>query len=282
MRVKVFLVLSLLAPGARAEFKPFGAGASEELPALNFCAEGKLLVFSGSCRPGEKNKDVISPKACNDVVAALRQGLPVLYPNAFVQYSRDLGSDEVMRSLMRPGVLGFFFVGEGDAKGAFVTGPDREKVYPDISACLSDFDLFGGFSSHSKYSPSGAAPKAERGLVLSRAETLYSAAGALPDSWPELCKPRLSLVYPTRTFAGRMKDDVKKFMGLLQEEKRKHVLKTLGTICDGCAAHMAAGSELARFCPPASNVCRTRRIAPGTEKFILENYCLGLAPAPSR
>lgn len=280
--IKAFLVFSLFATGASAGFPAFGARGAGELPPLSFCAEGKFLIFSGSCRPGKKNKDVISPKACSDVVSALRDGLSVLYPNAIVLDSRDLGPDEVMQSLMRPGVLGFFFVGEGDAEGAFVTGPEREKVYPDVSACLSDFDLFGGFTSHSKFSPSAPAPKAERGLVLSRAETLYSAAGALPDSWPELCKPRLSLVYPTRTFAGRMKDDIKKFMGLLQEEKRKHVLKTLGTICDGCAAHLAAGSELARFCPPHSNVCRTRRIAPGTEKFILENYCLALAPAPSR
>ena len=44
--------------------------------------------------------------------------------------------------------------------------------------------------------------------------------GAAPaGSWPRLCKPGVSLVYPTRTFAGGMKTDVKKFLNLLADEK---------------------------------------------------------------
>jgi len=280
--IKAFLILSLLAPAARAEFRTFGARAAEELPQMSFCGSGQFIIFTGSCQPGKKNKDAMSPKACGDVVSALTDGLPVLYPNASVQVVSDRGAEEVMNALTRPGVLGFFFVGEGDTKGAFITGPGRERVYPDINACMSAYDLFGGFTSHSKYSPAVPAPAADRGLILSRTETLYAATGAMPDSWVKFCKPRLSLVYPTRTFAGRIKDDIKKFMGMLQDEKRKHALKTLGTICDNCAGHAAAGDELARFCPPSSNVCRARKLTPDTAKFILENYCLALAPAPSR
>lgn len=279
--IKAFLLLALAAPPALAEFKPFGSQAAA-VPAINFCAAGKFLVYRGSCSPGGKKKDVISPKACNDVAALLSDGLPALYPNAAVENHGGLSAEEVMQSLMRPGVLGFFFVGEGDTRGAFITGPERGRVYPDISACLSNYDLFAGFTSHSKYSPAFPAPKEDKALVLSRTQTLFYGAGAISDSWPKLCKPRLALVYPTRTFAGRMKDDVKKFLELLQEEKRRHVLKTLATICDNCQGHAAAGNELARFCPPNSDVCRLRKITPGSEEFILKNYCLAHAPAPSK
>ncbi len=279
--MKIFLLLALLASTARAEFQPFGVQAPE-LPPINFCASGKLLVFLGSCSPGGKMKDVISAKACGDVASMLSGGLPVLYPNAEVESYTGLSADEVMAGLMRPGVLGFFFVGEGDTKGAFITGPERERVYPDISGCMSDYDLYGGFTSHSKYSPSLPAPKADRALVISRTQTIFGGGGAVADSWPKLCKPRLSLVYPTRTFAGRMKDDVKKFLSLLQEEKRRHVLKTLAVICDNCAGHVAANDELAQLCPPASAVCKLRKITPGSEEFILKNYCRALAPAPAR
>ncbi len=277
---KTLLFLALLVSPAQAEFKPFGTRAAEP-PPINFCASGKFLVYLGSCSPGGKMKDVISGKACGDVGAMLSDGLPVLYPNAAVEGHTGLSADEVMAGLMRPGVLGFFFVGEGDVKGAFITGPERERVYPDISACMSDYHLFAGFTSHSRYSPAFPAPAADRALVISRTQIIFDGGGAAVDSWPKLCKPRLSLVYPTRTFAGRMKDDVKKFLGLLQEEKRKHVLKTLTAICDNCPGHAAANNELARFCPPNSDVCKLRRITPGSEKFILKNYCLALAPAPS-
>jgi hypothetical protein len=127
----------------------------------------------------------------------------------------------VFSAVARAGVIGFFFIGEGDSKGGFITGPELKAVSPDISACMSKYDLFGGFTSYSKYSPSAPASKAARGPVLSRSETLYLKKGAVKDSWTELCEPRLSLVYPTRTYAGRMKNDIKKFLLLLQEEKKK-------------------------------------------------------------
>lgn len=279
--IKIFALLALLAAPSQAEFRAF-AQQGAEVPPLNFCASGKFLVYLGSCSPKGKMKDVISSKACSDIGGMLSDGLPVLYPNATVEGYTGLSAEDVMQSLMRPGVLGFFFVGEGDAKGAFITGPERERVYPDMSACMSDMDLFAGFTSHSKYSPASPAPKSERALVISRTQTLFGGSGAMADSWPKLCKPRVSLVYPTRTFAGRMKDDVKKFMNLLQEEKRKHVMKTLTAICDNCQGHVAANDELARFCPPSSEICGQRKITPGSEEFILKNYCLAHAPAPSR
>ncbi len=265
---------------ARAEFKPFGAAATA-MPPLNFCASGKLIVYTGSCSPAGKMKDVISAKACNDVTSVLLDGLPLLYPNAEVEHYSDLTAEEVMNSLMRPGVLGFFFVGEGDVKGAFITGPGRERVYPDASACLSYFDLFAGFTSHSKYSPAMSAPKSERALVLSRTQIIYGTAGAMPDSWPKLCKPMISLVYPTRTFSGRMKGDAKKFMDMLLDEKRRQVLKTLAAICDHCQEHLAANDDLARFCPPNSDACTVRDITAGSGQFILQNYCRAYGPVAS-
>jgi hypothetical protein len=272
----------LAAPAVYAQFKPFGQAAQAEAPALSFCAQGKMLVFTGDCSPSASNKDAISPKACSDVSAVLGSALPVLYPNTQLENYADLTPEEVMQALMRPNVLGFFFIGRGDTKGAFITGPEKGKVYPDVAACLSAFELFGGFTSHSRYSPALAAPAAARGKVLARTELVYGGAGAAPESWAKLCKPKWSLVYPTRTFAGRMKGDALKLSALLQEEKRKHVLKTLSAVCDNCPSHVAAGDELARLCPPNSDVCKLRKITPGSEEFILKNYCAALAPVTAR
>jgi len=278
----LLLFLALSAPAARAEFRPFNAPAADA-PSMNFCASGKFVIAAGSCSPGGKKKDVISPKACDDAARTLYDGLSALYPNAAAEFYQDLTPDELMEKLARPLVLGFFFVGEGDVKGGFLTGPEKEPFYPNALVCGANaIDLFGGFTSHSKYSPDYAAPKADRGLVLARTQTIYDGAPASPGSWPKLCKPRVSLVYPTRTFAGRMKDDVKKFLGLLQDEKKKHVLKTLGGICDNCRGHLEAGDNLAQLCPPNSDVCKLRKIIPGSEEYILKNYCSALAPTPSR
>jgi len=281
--VKVLLLAALLflSGHAAAEFKPFGTQAREEAPELAFCAQGKMLVFTGDCDPLPSVPDEISPKACASASSLLGEALASLYPNARPEYHENLSGDEVMAALMRPNVLGFFFIGRGDTKGAFVTGPGKDRVYPDVSACMSGFDLFGGFTSHSRYSPAAPAPKAARGKVLARTEMVYSGQGAPADSWARLCKPKWSLVYPTRTFAGRLKGDAMKLAAQLQEEKRRHVLKTLSAICDNCPGHVAAGDELAALCPPNSNVCKLRKITPGSEEFILKNYCRALAPAPA-
>lgn len=278
----LLFVMALALSPAHAEFRPFNAPSGEG-PAMNFCATGKFVIAAGSCSPGGKLKDVISAKACEDVSRTLYDGLSYLYPNATVEFHQDLTPDELTEKLVRPLILGFFFVGEGDAKGGFLTGPAREPFYPNALVCgTNSFDLFGGFTSHSKYSPDLGAPKADRGLVLARTQTIYAGAAAAPGSWAKLCKPRISLVYPTRTFAGRMKDDVKKLMAVLQDEKKKHVLKTLAGICDNCQGHLEAGDALAQLCPPNSTVCKLRKIVPGSEEFILKNYCSALAPTPSR
>lgn len=274
----LLVLLALAAAPAGAEFQPFNA-APAAAPETDFCAPGKFLIFAGSCSPVGKRKDVISPKSCGDAAQTLYDGLSYLYPNAAVEFHQDLAPEEVVRKLMRPMILGFFFVGEGDAKGGFVTGPERQRLYPDLSVCqLGKFDLFAAFTSHSKYSPDAPARKADTAMVISRSELLYGGAGAAPGSWARLCRPGLSLVYPTRTFAGRIKDDLKKLLGALQDQKKKHVLKTLGTICDGCQGLVASGNSLAQFCPPNSNICKQRKITPGTEEFILKNYCAALGP----
>lgn len=276
------LALSLAAAPSRAEFRPFNS-AKQELPPINFCASGKFVIAAGSCVPSGAKKDAISPKACADAAQLLYDGLSYLYPNAQVEFHEDLTPDEVLEKLLRPMVLGFAFVGEGDRKGGFVTGPEAQRLYPSQGACQSGaIDVFAGVTSHSKYSPDSPARKADTGNVISRQELVFSGAGAPEGSWAAYCKPRLALVYPTRTFAGRVKDDVRKLLGALQDEKKRHVLKTLNTICDNCDGHVRAGGPLAQLCPPNSNVCRLRKIVPGSEELILKNYCGALAPSPSR
>lgn len=277
------LVLLLWAAQARAEFRPFNAAPRKETPPINFCASGRFVIFAGNCTPGSRHKDAISPKACRDVAQTLYDGLSYLYPNAKVEFQQDLAPEEATQLLLRPLTLGFALVGAGDTKGGFVTGPDNGRLYPNLSVCQAGgLDLIAAFTSHSKYSPDSPARKTDTAVVISRSEVLYGGAGAAPGSWAALCKPRLALVYPTRTFAGRAKDDIGKFMDLLQEEKKKHVLKTLATICDNCKGHVEAGDNLSQLCPPNSNVCKLRKIVPGSEELILKNYCSALAPTPSR
>ena len=280
MKTLIAIVFLSLPPAGFAQFYVNDAAPQGEEPVIDFCSQGRFLIFTGNCALSEnsKFKDSITLKACADIPAFLSQGLGALYPQARTDIYRNLPADSVYETLMKPFVLGFFFVGEGDAKGGFVTGPKKEKVYPAIEACVSKYDLYGGFTSHSKYSPAIAAPRALRGLVLSRVEILHGDSLSQPGSWTRLCKPKLSLVYPTRTFAGRMKSDAAKFFETLKEEKKRQVLKTLEGICSACPRYIAAGHTLARLCPPNSDVCKVKKILPGTEKFILENYCLAIHP----
>lgn len=278
--IKTLLILSVLAAPAGAQFKPFYPSGEEAEP-VNFCASGKFVIATGDCKPSEAHKDEISPRACRDTASAIYDGLMYLYPNAAVEFYEDPEPDELMGKMTRPLVKGFFFIGRGDAKGGFLTGKGR--LYPDIGGCASGtIEAVGGFTSHSKYSPGSRAPKKDTGKVISRLELVYDGAKAPAGSWARLCKPRFALVYPTRTFAGRLKADVKKLMGALMDEKTRHVLKTLSVICENCPGHVAAGSPLAALCPPNSEVCRVGKILPGTEKLVLDNYCAALAPTASR
>ncbi|MBI4802929.1 MAG: hypothetical protein HY796_10440 [Elusimicrobia bacterium] len=248
---------------------------------VNFCSQGKLLVFTGSCSlpKNSRIKDSISEKACADVRAILASRLPVLYPYARVLDYRNLTGAAFAERLAQPevlGVLGFFLIGEGDVQGGFITGPAKDRVYPAAELCTSKYDLFGGFISHSKYSPSVPAPRSLRGLVISKTELVYNSAGAVSDSWPRVCKPMISLVYPTRTFAGRMKNDALKLVAELEEQKKKQVLKVLENICKMCDTYVRIGHELAKLCPPNADVCTVKRIPPGEAKLVLDNYCAAI------
>lgn len=280
--IRTLLMIAVLAAPAGAQFRPFSPSGEEPEP-LNFCASGKLVIATGNCDPSSAHKDAISRKACKAAASSLYDGLSYLYPNVKVEFYEDPDPDELLGRLTRPLVKGFFFIGRGDAKGGFVTGPKAARLYPDIAGCSSgEVEVFGGFTSHSKYSPEAPAGKKDTGKVLSRMELVYGGSKSPAGSWPRLCKPRIALVYPTRTFAGRLKDDVNKLMGELMDEKKRHVLKTLAVICANCPGHVAAGSPLAALCPPNSEVCRAGKILPGTEKLVLDNYCAALAPTASR
>ena len=280
MKTLITIVLLSLPAAGFAQFYVNDPASQGDGQVIDFCSQGRFLIFTGNCSLPERSKykDSITVKACADVPALLSQGLGSLYPHAKTEIYQDLPADSVYGTLAQPFILGFFFVGEGDIKGGFVTGPKKEKVYPAAEACISRYDLYGGFTSHSKYSPDFPAPVALRGRILSRTEIIYGGEGAMAASWPKLCKPKLSLVYPTRTFSGRLKNDTTKFFETLREEKTKQVLKTLEGICASCSQYIQAGHPLARLCPPNSDVCKVKKILPGTEQFILENYCLAIHP----
>ncbi|HAH31712.1 MAG TPA: hypothetical protein DCL44_05295 [Elusimicrobia bacterium] len=280
MKILIVIILLSLPVSGSAQFYVNNVAPEAEGQIIDFCSQGRFLIFTGNCYLSEnsKFKDSITLKACADIPAFLSQGLGALYPQAKTEEYKNLPADSVYETLSKPFVLGFFFVGEGDIRGGFVTGPGKEKVYPEIGACVSKYDLYGGFTSHSKYSPEVPAPAALRGRILSRTELIYGGAGAAAASWPKSCKPKLSLVYPTRTFAGRMKGDVTKFFETLKDEKKKQVLKTLKDICSACQQYTRAGHPLASLCPPNSDMCKIKKIPPGAEQFILENYCLAIHP----
>jgi hypothetical protein len=281
------LVIVLMAflshcPAAAQGSRSFTAqGAFYDVKAIDFCARGKFVLFTGKCSltDASKYKDSVSQKACNDVSSIMSSGLRGLYPYAEVEVYNNFTADELLEKFMQPSVLGFFFVGEGDAKGRFITGADRDLVSPAMEYCVSVYDVFGGFISHSKYSPDIPAPKNLQGLILSKTELVYNGAGgAVKGSWARLCKPKISLVYPTRTFAGRMKNDAFKLLGELKEQKKKQVLKVLDNICAVCDQYTQANHPVAALCPPNSDLCKVKQIVPGSENLLMENYCLAIHP----
>jgi hypothetical protein len=171
----------LLAAPAAAQPAPSYRG-QEAAPAngtIDFCATGKFLLFTGNCYlPGDSPyKDSISAKACAGVNAVLTAGLSDLYPNARVYTYENLSADSLREMLMQSAVLGFFFIGEGDTSGGLMTGTDREAFYPAAESCVSLYDVFGGFTSHSKYSPDVPAPKRLRKRILAKTELIYRGAG---------------------------------------------------------------------------------------------------------
>ncbi len=248
---------------------------------VNFCAEGKLFIFTGNCTlaPNARYQESISEKGCGDVRSVLSSSLRSLYPHAKVLDLRNQTGNAVAGRLSTPdpdGMLGFFFIGEGNTEGGFITGPAKNKVYPSRELCVAKYDVFGGFTSYSKFSPAVPAPAKLRGQVMSKTELIYNPASAVTDSWPQACRPMVSLVYPTRTLAGRMKNDAIKLVAELEEKKNKQALKVLEKICKMCSYYVQNGDELAKLCPPNSDVCTVKRIPPAGMKLVLNNYCTAI------
>jgi hypothetical protein len=262
-----------------------GSSETPEKP-IDFCVKGRLLIFTGNCvlPKGSASGDSISLKACDGARALLIDGLSELYPQAQIYEFNNLEPKDVLSKFSYK-VLGFFMIGEGNAEGGLITGQSRQPVYPSKNSCLASYDVFGGLFSHSKYSPDAPAPAKLRVRTLSRMQLVAGGAQEPSGSWPNLCGPKLSLVYPTRTFAGRMKDDVKKLIAELAERKRTQASKALESICGACDQYVQAGYPLGKLCPPNSDVCASKTITPGSEQLVMDNYCLLFHPdfiPPSR
>ncbi|HOI43955.1 MAG TPA: hypothetical protein PK523_13505, partial [Elusimicrobiales bacterium] len=221
---------------------------------------------------GKADRDAVSPRACAEAAAMLEDGVKALYPLARVEISTPESPEEAFNMLARTSVFGFALVGRGDHKGGLVTpgGP----FYPAGGSCTSKREVFGGFYYHSKYSEYVPAPKSLRARVLSRWEFLTAPDRAPQGSWPRLCRVPASFVYPTRTLAGKMNGDARKFLELLAAEKRRHIARDLKEICASCAEYVKAGYPLGELCPPGSDVCPSGRITPANERIVMRNYCL--------
>lgn len=284
--MKRLMLALLLSPSAAAALEPFanfGAPKEEKYLDLDFCRRGLFVILVGECSPsGKADRDAVSPKACAETAAMLEDGITALYPLVSVETLRPESPGEAFNMLARTSVFGFALVGRGDHKGGLATpgGP----FYPAGGSCTSKREIFGGFYYHSKYSESAAAPKELRARVISRYELLSSPGRAVEGSWPRLCQIPASLVYPTRTFAGKMKGDAKKFLEFLAAEKRSHIARDVKEICAHCTEYAAQGYVLAELCPPASDVCPSGRVTPANERIVMRNYCLlthpEYAPAP--
>jgi hypothetical protein len=270
------LLALLLSPAAAAALEPFanfGAPKEESFLRLDFCRRGLFVILVGECSPaGNADRDAVTPKSCDETAATLEDGIKELYPLSRVETLSPESPGEAFNMLARTSVFGFALVGRGDHKGALVTpgGP----FYPAGGSCTSEREVFGGFYYHSKYSESSAAPKELRARVLSRYEFVTSPDRAPEGSWPRLCRIPASLVYPTRTFAGKMKGDARKFLEWLAAEKRRHIARDVREICAHCSEYTAHGHTLAGLCPPASDVCPSGRVTPANERVVMRNYCL--------
>lgn len=277
-----FLPLCLaLAGPAPAQFYVDNQRPEKPEKLVNFCSGGKLYIFTGNCSlpKNSRNQESISEKGCGDVRSVLSASLRNLYPNARVMDLRNQSGSLVagrLGQLDPEGVLGFFFIGEGDVNGGFVTGPAKDHVYPAKELCTSKYDLFGGFTSYSKFSPAVPAPARLRGLVMAKTELITESASAVTDSWPRNCHPMVSMVYQTRTLAGRMKNDAAKLVATLEEKKKKQALKVLEKICKMCDYYVREGHELAALCPPNANVCTLKVIPPAGMNLIYRNYCTAI------
>ncbi|HNT97314.1 MAG TPA: hypothetical protein PKK31_03495 [Elusimicrobiales bacterium] len=275
-RPALITALSLLLAGPAAAFEPFSSfGSRPEKPylELDFCRRGLFVVLTGDCSPaGRSDRDAVSPKGCAETASMLESGITSLYPLARVEILEPATAEEAFNMLARTSVFGFALLGRGDHKGGFAAG--EQPLYPEGGACTSRRELFGGFYYHSKYSPAAPAPKEARARVLSRYEILEDPEKAPAGSWPKLCQIPASLVFPTRTFAGRLKTDARKFLEFLAAEKRRHIERDLKAICAACDQYKEHGHTLAQLCPPNSDVCPSARITPANERIVMRNYCL--------
>lgn len=274
--MRAALLALLLYPAGAAAFEPFasfGAPKEDKFLALDFCRSGLFAILQGDCSPsGSSDRDAVSPKSCAEAAAALESGIKALYPLARVEILEPGSRDEAFSALSRTSIFGFAMIGRGDHKGGFMTG--GEPFYPDALACTSPREVFGGFYYHSKYSEPVPAPAQARGRVLSRHETITDPERAPDGSWAKLCGVPASMVYPTRTFAGRLKVDARKFLEFLAAEKRRHIARDLKNICAACDHYRSSGHTLAALCPPASDVCPSGRITAANERVVMRNYCL--------
>ncbi|MDT8287002.1 MAG: hypothetical protein RQ748_07840 [Elusimicrobiales bacterium] len=273
-------ILALLLPcvaAALGPFSSFGAPKEEKFLQLDFCRSGLFVILTGDCSPaGKTDRDAVSPKACAEASAMLEDGIKTLYPLARVEILEPESRNEAFGMLARTSIFGFALIGRGDHKGGFLTG--GELFYPDPLACASPREVFGGLYYHSKYSEKVPAPRELRGRVLSRYEITTFPDRSPSGSWSNVCGVPVSLVYPARTFAGRMKTDARKFLEFLAAEKRRHIARDLKNICSACAHYRSTGHTLSALCPPASDVCPSGRIAPANERTVMRNYCLYTHP----
>lgn len=282
MRVVIFAatVLCALTGMAGAEFfTPIQSFSSSKKEAtMDFCRKGKILLYKGDCdtQPGTPSSERVSRTACADSSNLLTETLTTLYPNAEVSAMDGGAPEEVGKALSGIQTIGFAFIGKGKTDGGFMLSQE-ETLYPEPLMC-PNVDFFAGLYSYSKYSKPFPAPKNMRRNVIARYELVTDIARTYQESWPAVCKPKLSFVYGMPTMAGLYKNHTLKFLAEMESLRQAQVEGSIPFICKQCNNLIQNRHPLAQLCPPASSFCSSPKIRKEVRELLEKNYCSVLRP----
>lgn len=267
------------AGSAKADFTPIQSFSSQKKEAsIDFCRKGKILLYKGDCdtQQGTPAAERVSRTACAESSALLTETLGALYPNAEVSAADGGTPEDVGKAISGLQIIGFAFIGKGKVDGGFMLSQE-DVMYPEPLMCPA-VDFFAGLYSYSKYSKPFPAPKNMRKNVIARYEVLTDIGRTYQESWPAVCKPKMSFVYGTPTMAGLYRNHTQKFIAELESLRQAQLEAAIPFICKQCNNLVQNRHPLAQLCPPASGFCSSPRLRKETRELLEKNYCSVLRP----